>query len=361
MRKNNDNVNEENEEDVEEENEEVEGVKEEVEEKPNNLRNTAKRNRRRGLKTKRKPKTKSVAVKNINTILQTTDFEITENEKRTEITKKIEEIIKLFRDKLILDEKANLLDSIYRETFEKSDKLNLNVVKSLSLVQGLTSKKALKSAGLNDKLLIKSDLFSSKVKLSKDIDKTITSLEERIEKIIVKIEKILYTENDSIAIPVQMFFAKKLTKYLLQIVNNEIKELSETDRLKLYAEMRDIYNLRDKIRNINEELSKAELELDDNLVKQQKAKEMISSDKVKAVPTLLQKTKDKLQELKENQITLDKIVINKYSEKITKIRDITQYLSTKYDNPFILQSRLKHLTTMPFFLGLNNTTNNNNL
>lgn len=362
---NNEEVNndeEENEEENEVDNEDEEKKEEEIKDKTNNTKNTAKKNRRRGFKTKRKSKTKSIVVKNItdiNTVLQTNDFEITENERRIEITKNIEEIIKLFRDKLILDEKATLLDSIYRESFERSNKLNLNVIKSLSLVQGITSKKALKSAALNDKLLIKSDLFSAKVKLSKDIDKTITSIDERVEKIIVKIEKILYTKNDSIAIPIQMFFAKKLTKFLLQLVNSEIKELSESDRLKSYAEMRNIYNLRDKIKKINEELFKAEFELEDNLIKQDKAKEMMASNRIKAVPTLLQKTKEKLQELKEKQATLDKSVINKYSDKINKIREITQYLSTKYDNPFILQSRLKYLISMPLFLGLNNNNINN--
>ena len=65
---------------------------------------------------------------NLNALLQSDKFKITNQDKRNEMIKRINEIAKLYGEYLLLRTRVFLIEDIYKETFTNPDRLNVEVM-----------------------------------------------------------------------------------------------------------------------------------------------------------------------------------------------------------------------------------------
>ena len=118
---------------------------EETNETPKELIDTIKKDIRSRRKTKKKSISTSVRhqlnLANLDEVLQSDKFKITNNDRRSDFIKRIKNIMKLFSEKLLIDEKLYMLEDIYNESFKKLNKLNKNIINTVSKTAGSTNKK----------------------------------------------------------------------------------------------------------------------------------------------------------------------------------------------------------------------------
>lgn len=333
--------------------EEVKEKNEEEEEENNeNIRpasKTLKRNIRKRRTAKKSvksiPSAPLINIKNLDALLQTNKFKITDEHKRAELIRQIEEITKLFKEKDFLVEKFLTIKDIYYSTFEKMNQLDKNMASVLFKLSGAPlSLKSAKRAGVNVSIIPKYDALIERQKLGDNLVTTYDHLQKRIYEINNDIYNRIEKANDDIYEPLKQFYDKDLPKYVLETVNYEIASMPEKQKEKLLKEKDAFYNLVESIYVINDELAAADIALQNNIIKQEQLQKMIDSPKMKdAPPSLLEATKERLSNTKLEGKELAKTALHKYTEKTTKIRDIIKEANRTYVNPFILQTSMKKL------------------
>jgi hypothetical protein len=305
---------------------------------------------KKDIKKRRKTKKKSVVapakktenLANLNEVLQSERFAITNSDRRAEFIKRVQELLKLYSEKILVDEKLYMLEDVYTESFKKMNKLNTNIVSILTRLAGQPiTKKTAKKMGINEKYLNKYDAFTSRQKLGDDISKAHIKLKEKLDSTTEEIYKKIETGNTEIDGPLLEFYELDLPKYLLQEVDYKISTISNSERSRLLSEKEELYNLVIAIKKINEELSKAEYDLGQNLLKLAKAENLLTVNTIKSSPLLLKRTQDTIRELKDAGTALQKEALNKYKIKTTVIYDLLQQINKKYSNPYILKERLE--------------------
>ena len=293
-------------------------------------------------KTKKKsivPIKKNINITNLNTLLQTDAFKITNEYKRNEIIKRIKEIAKMFEEKILLDEKLFILEDIYYGTFQTKTKLNHEMfAKVVSMPKTL---KAVKQAGLSAKNLPKFDAYQRRAKLGQDIFTTHNSLRLKSFALNDDIFKKLKTGNTHINSSLHSFYTRDLPKYLLKETNKKIAPLSISEKEKLVSEKDELYDIIKKIHVLNDLHKEQEHILETNLAKQAKAQQMTTSNLIKSNPVLLERTKETLKNLKIEETKLQKDLLASYEENTTVISDMYKQVNKKYDNPYILKMILE--------------------
>jgi hypothetical protein len=293
-------------------------------------------------KTKKKsivPIKKNINITNLNTLLQTDAFKITNEYKRNEIIKRIKEIAKMFEEKILLVEKLFILEDIYYGTFQTKTKLNHEMfAKVVSMPKTL---KAVKQAGLSAKNLPKFDAYQRRAKLGQDIFTTHNSLRLKSFALNDDIFKKLKTGNTHINSSLHSFYTRDLPKYLLKETNKKIAPLSISEKDKLISEKDELYDIIKKIHVLNDLHKEQEHILETNLAKQAKAQQMTTSNLIKSNPVLLERTKETLKNLKIEETKLQKDLLASYEENTTVISDMYKQVNKKYDNPYILKMILE--------------------
>jgi hypothetical protein len=307
---------------------------------------------KREIKKRRKTKKKSmitmaakpVNLTNLNAILQSNGFKVTDEYRRKQIIDRINKLTALFSEIILINEKIFIVVDIYLETFQKLDKLNRNIIGVTTKLAGISlTKKSFKKVGINEKYLTKIDAFTDRKKLGEDIVKTDTRLREKRAKIAYEIADLLKTGNSAINVPLENFYLHDMNQYTLQSVNSQISSLSEADKARFLEEKNVLHNLVTSVKLLNTELNNAEMALAQNLSRQAKAEEMVKSPKIKESPVLLEKIKEVLRTLKESEDSLEKTVLNKYKAKTETIYSLLQIMNSKYSNPYILKERLEQM------------------
>lgn len=312
------------------------------------LINIIKKNIKQRRKTKKKslaaPVKATVNLANLNEVLQSERFNITNEDRRAEFIKRINKIMNLFSERLLIDEKLHMLNDIYTESFRKLNKLNSNVVATLTKASGQPiTKKTAKRLGLDSKYIDKYKAFTNRQKIGDDISKAYNKLIDRLDNIEKEIDVLLKTGNNTINESLMDFYDLDLPKYLLQDVNRKILSLNTSKRSTLLSEKEELYNLVIVIKKINTELSEAENKLDQNNIRLQTVEKMLVTPAFRNNPTLLKKTQDTFKELKEAEPALQKDVLSKYKIKTSVIYDLLQEINKKYSNPFFLKDRLEEI------------------
>lgn len=302
------------------------------------------------IKKRRKTKKKSLSVapmlniRNLNTLLQSERFAITNEAKRDELIRRIEKIKKLFAEKILIDEKLYMIEDIYYETFEKLNKLNRNMYNSLSKLSGQSlSKKTAKKAGVNGKYLIKTAAYEARVKLQKSIIDTHTKLKDKLDKINDDIIKLLKTDNNDMNKTLNYFYDLDLPTHLLDDINQELETLNNSEKSRFLSERDDIYRQVAEVKRLNDELNEVEEKLEINLLQQTKMENLLKLNAIKTNPERLKKATDTLKELKESETALQKEMLDKYTTKTSTIKDFLVEINRKYTNPYILQVRLDRM------------------
>lgn len=304
------------------------------------------------IKKRRKTKKKSlsaapapkIAPVNLNTILQSETFAITNESKREETIKRIEKIKKLFAEKLLVDEKLYMLEDIFYVTFEKLNKLNSNMYNVITKIVGQPlSRKTLKKAGINERYLSKANSYDARVKLQKSMMDTHKKLKEKLENITEDIRKILKSGNTDIDKKLNYFYDYELSTYLLDDITRGIEKLNNSERTRFLREKDEIYRQVDEIQRLNIDLAEAEIKLETNIIKQNKLEDLIKLNAIKSNPDRLKMATETLRDLKEKEIPLQKDVLDKYNKKTSDIKDFLIEINRKYVNPYILQIRLDRL------------------
>jgi hypothetical protein len=336
-------------EEAEEEEEEEEEVKEENETEKE-LINILKKEMKKRRKTKKKSLSVAPAqganLTNLNTLLQSERFAITNEAKREEIIKRIEKIKKLFADKVLIDEKLYMLEDIFYGTFQKLNKLNRNMYSIITKTAGQPlTKKTLKRAGINEKYLTKANSYDARVKLQKSIMDTHSKLKDKLETINKDIDKLLESGNNDIDANLNDFYDNDLPRLLLEDINSELRKLNKNENKKerLSKEQKEIYNQVKEIHKLNTELAEAEEKLEINLTKQNKLETLLKLNAIKSNPDRLKTATDTLKGLKEEEGGLQKNVLDKYNKKTSDIRGFLVEINRKYVNPYILKERLERL------------------
>lgn len=289
-------------------------------------------------------------IKDLNTFLQTNKYKITDKHIRDEITKRIDELTKLFRERIIIDEKLYFIEDIYNETFSRHNKVNINVSNIIGKLSGRTiTRKVAKQAGLTEKNLHKYDAFDKRQKLGNDLSRLHKNLLQRLDKLNNNIMIILSKGDKEITKPLEIFFITQLPNYLLKIIDQELSLLSSSQKDKLLSEKNKLFSLVDIIKTINKELYETEVELTNNITKQTKLEQMIK------VPALAELSKEKLHKLKQEEIDLQEEIIKKYKEKTNKIRIMEEELSKNIDNLYILKDRIKSIPNLSSLIKINNS------
>ena len=298
------------------------------------------------MKKRRKTKKKSITstsytvnMTNLNSILQSPKFKITNDYKRAEIIKRINEIIKMFKEKVLIDEKLYILEDIYYSTFERKNKLNMEILTKTAMIP--TTLKGIKQAGITAKNLDKFNAYQKRAKLGNDMFITHNKFREKLISLNDDILKKLNTGNSTIDASLNSFYINDLPQYILQEINNTISNLNDKDKIRLLSEKKDIYDIVSKIHKLNLSHIEYEKTLESNLLKQNKAQEMLLSPKIKSVPILIEKTKETLKTLKDDEIKLQKDVLHSYNDKTDAILEIYRQVNKKYDNPYIIKDRLE--------------------
>jgi hypothetical protein len=312
-----------------------------VEEKKE-LINIIKKEIKRRRKTKKKSMVsiqKNVNITNLDSLLQTNTFKITNDEKRREVIKRINEIVKMFQEKILIDEKLFILEDIYYGTFTMKTKLNQEMAtKTATMPRTL---KGVKQAGLTAKDLAKFEPYQRRIKLGNDIFTTHDKFRLKSLSLTDDILKKLKTGNSAIDSPLYSFYEKDLPKFILQETNKKIDSLSSPEREKLSSEKTELYNMIIKIGVLKLAYAEQETILDVNLAKQAKAQEMLLSPSIKAVPVLVERTKETLKQLKTEEATLQKNLLASYEANTIAISDMYKQVNKKYDNLYILKVPLE--------------------
>jgi hypothetical protein len=129
-----------------------------------------------------------------------------------------------------------------------------------------------------------------------------------------------------------------LRKVLITKTKTEIDELPEDKRNKYHEEFDELSKIRLIFESINTELLETEVEINKNHLRQAKSKEMLEKNAFKKLIPEIQK---KLDELKTEEIALNKKLITLYKKKTDKIYDILQQVNSKYKNPYVLLQNLE--------------------
>lgn len=304
------------------------------------------------MKKRRKTKKKSLSITpaskvnltNLNSILQSERFAITNEAKREEIIKRIEKIKKLFAEKLLIDEKLYMLEDIFYVTFEKFNKLNKNMYNITTKLAGQPlTRKTLKRAGINEKYLSKVNSYEGRVKLQRSIMDTHTKLKDKLETINKDIDKLLESGDDDIDENLNNFYKNDLPIFLLNDINSGLHKLSKNEKERFSKEKEEIYNQVTEIQKLNTELAEAEIQLEINLRKQTRLESLLKLNNIQSNPDSLKSATDTLQELKKAEVTLQKNVFTKYNKKTSDIKDFLVEINRKYANPYILKVRLDRI------------------
>jgi hypothetical protein len=288
-------------EELESEEEEAEGANETEKELINILKKEMKKRR----KTKKKSLSAAPAAPvenliNLNTLLQSERFAITNEAKREEIIKRIEKIKKIFADKILIDEKLYMLEDIFYGTFEKLNKINKNMYSIITKIAGQPlTKKTLKRAGINEKYLTKANSYDARVKLQRSIMDTHSKLKDKLETINKDIDKLLESGNNDIDENLNNFYTYDLPTLLLKDINIGLRKLNKDEKERFSKEKEEIYNQVKEIHKLNTELAEAEAKLEMNLTKQNKLEALLKLNAIKSNPDRLKTATDTLKELKE--------------------------------------------------------------
>lgn len=305
---------------------------------------TLKRNFRKRQTAKRKPKSVTAPknIGNVNKALAEKRFEITTASKLDEIEAKKQELIKLYIEKSYIEQKMNLLKGIYTESTGKANKINTEVFNTVVKLSGKKpSLKAVKKLGID---IPKYEAVDIRSKLYQDISDTHHHLRVRLADIIEKIKTIvLNTKNTNILIPLQEFYLHNRIDLIQAELNKEIA-LLPPKRLEEFTEQRAyLYSLKKLVKDTDVELSIIELQLDENIKEQKKLQERLnntSSEKKLKTAEMRKMFEDKLKGVKDNQLILEKTMLEKYIEKTNRLRDMVNEINTKYMNPLILKDKL---------------------
>lgn len=303
-----------------------------------------KKRRRTKKKTLSLPVQKPVNLSDLNALLQSNEFKVTDEYRRKEIIRRINKLTSLFSEIILINEKIFMTVDIYLETFQKLDRLNTNMVSVMTKLAGVSlSQKAFRKAGVNEKYLPKIEAFADRKKLGDDFVKTDVKLREKRAKLANEIADLLVTGDSEIDKPLENFYLHEMNQYTLQTVNSQIDKLTASEKKRFLDEKEELHSLLNAVKVINREVAEAELALAQNLTKQTKAEQMIQSPQIKSAPTLLEKTKEALRALKEAEPALQKDVLTAYKAKTETIYALLQQVNSTKSNPFILKERLEQM------------------
>jgi hypothetical protein len=309
---------------------------------------TLKKNFKHRRSTKRKQKTDNITpninLTNLNAILKSNNFKITNQDIIKHLKTQIMKLFDLYKEKVYNDGKIYLLEDILT-TFNKIDKITQNVYNNAKKASSLlsVSKKSAKKAGIAINFSQKYLAVTKRKKLSDDINKTYKHLEDKADEISDKIVEIMH-DNDTYSKVLRTFFWEQLPQYAVEVTDAEIKALNGDKIEELAQQQYRLNSLKKIIKDINSDIETTELKLKKNLEDQKKAKQALNEkDEKRKIKneSLRILFETKLVTLKEQEHILDKSILEKYNEKTEKIRDLLQEISKNYTNPLIFKQNLE--------------------
>lgn len=309
-------------------------LKEEEEENRNENENTNKKEKiktiKKNLKKRRNTKKKPVVntevnLSNLNAYLQSNAFRITNEERRKDLIKRIDDISDLLTQLLLLKNREGVVREVYEETFKKLDKLNKNMIE-------------LQESDLRNKNRERIKLVEARSKLGDNIHLIHNSLRDRISKIENEFHEKKRTGNSTTDAILISFIRNSLYIYIDNKNKNNIGLLSESEKERYKREKNEFDESIVAVMNVNREI----LELEEIIKNKEKAIEV--SENLLRNPTFVSR-KNAVKTLKERITTLkkEKALLNRkylavYGNKTSAIRDIIAELTKKYDNPYIIDA-----------------------
>ena len=305
---------------------------------------------RRNATTKKKSKTienttsKLTNISDLNSLLQSGRFEITNVDRRKEVLKRIKELSKLYSDYLLIRSRLFFVEKMYNETFAKFDKLNTEVLSKMSEVSGSQyTKKVLKKSGIDTKYADKLVKFNKRSKLGEKFERLRAQMRDKMSETGREISSKLKTGDKRTNNALGDFFDELIPQYVLHQLSKDLDVMTKSDKDRYLADKLEMYGLETKIKQINTELLLNEENIDENLIKQQNIIKMLESPAIKARANVYSGFKKRLDDLKSEEISLEKTYLIKYDEKTNAIDNILVELGKKYHNPLVLQDFLNSI------------------
>lgn len=307
---------------------------------------TLKKNFKRRRSTKKKTKIvntpHNVNMTNLNAILKSNNFKITNSDVIAHLKAQIMKMYNLYKEKIYNDGKMYLLEGIL-STFNKIDKITQNVyensIKTMSLLP--LSKKSLKKSAISPAISQKYLAVTKRKKLSDDVNKIYKHLENKADEISDKIVDIMH--DDKYSEVLRTFFWNHLPQYAIEVTDAEIKELSREKIEELAEQQTKLNSLKEIIKAINSDIESKELEFKKVLELQKKTKQALNEKNKIKNESVRRLFESKLTALKEQENKLEKIILDKYNEKTEKVRDLLHEVSKNYTNPLIFKQNLDEI------------------
>lgn len=286
-------------------------------------------------------------ITDLDALLQTNQFRITNEDKRKEMVKRIKEIAKLYADFLLLRTRLFLIEDIYKETFTNPDKLNVEVMSKISGLSGQPiTKRTVKKEKIDAKYTDRLTAFNKRSKLGDNFLKLHSKLKEKFDEIAPTINSKLKTGDKQIDISLKGFYDKSLPTYLVNSVDRDLDSMNEADVNKYLNDRSELYGQRDAIRTINKEMIEMEQSMSNIQQRIQTLQRMLDNPGLASRKNVFESTKKRLEDLKTEEATLERVYLTKYNAKTNAIQDMLVELNKKYYNPYILQELLDEIIRM---------------
>jgi hypothetical protein len=309
-------------------------LKEEEEENENKNENTykkeiiktIKKNLRKRRNTKKKPVAiTEVNLTNLNAYLQSNAFRITNEERRKDLIKRIDDISDLLTQLLLLKNREVEVRDIYEETFKKFDKLNKNII-------------GLQKAHLDDKNIERIKLVQARTKLGENFHKIHNNLRERIFKIEDEFYEKKKTGNSTTDTILKTFIRDSLYIYTNNKNKNKISLLSESEKERYQRERNEFNESIYAVMNINREILELEQTIKNNERAIEVSENLLKNPAFASRKNAVKPVKERIATLKQEKAQLDRRYLATYRNKTSAIRDIMAELNKKYVNPYIIEA-----------------------
>jgi hypothetical protein len=303
---------------------------------------------RRNLKKRRQTtKKRNNNTINLNTLLQSDKFKITNDDKYDEMTKRIKEISKLYGDFLLVRTRVFLIEDTYKDAYLKPDILNTEVMDKLSGISGMAlTKKTLKKGKINYKYTTQLELFNKRMRLGDNFLKLQKQLKGKLDEITNSIQTKLKSGNKNIDISLKSFYDDVLPTYLRNIVKKDISAINTNSKDKYKTDksrLEELYTDKSPIKIMNKEIAEMEDEMARNLQQQTVLQRMLDNPIFASRKNVIESTRMRLEDLKKTADKLDREYLVKYREKTELIESVLNELNAKYYNPYILLDLLNEV------------------
>lgn len=327
----------------------------------NNTNNTTIHKLKKNIKhyrvSKKKPKhslsiNRTVNLSNLNTLLQSNEFKITNNDRKSEIIKRITEIGKIYGDSILLSNKLLIINDITNEITNNPDTLNDEGNEIISKLQHsfidktAMTKKALKKMGINENYADRVEIFNERNLIKIQLHELKTSITERIVSLQHQLAKKLNIDDIPIKETINIFYKTYLSTYLLRATNEDIAKLSEKDKNKLSDEEFELNTIMNPIEDITKKIRDLESKILSNNKQLETFTKMSKSANVTKRPDILPKIMSKLKELKAAHDTFERDYLRLYSSKTNMISEIIVFLNKKYHNIYVLKRKLEEIISI---------------